>query len=144
REIRRVLRALRSLAASDIPVLITGESGTGKNIAARILHLLGPRGDGPFVPQNTAAVPEDLFEADLFGYEQGAFTGAEHARTGFLFQAGGGTVHMEEGGDLGLGLQRRLRRVIEEKAVRPLGSVRARSLDVRFVASTQRDMEAMV
>jgi two-component system response regulator HydG len=144
REMRRILRALRALAASDIPVLITGESGTGKNVAARILHLLGPRAGGPYVAQNAAAVPPDLFEADLFGYEQGAFTGAEHARTGFLFQAGGGTFHIEEVGDLGLELQRRLLRVIEEKAVRPLGSARPRSLDVRFVASTQRDIEAMV
>jgi DNA-binding NtrC family response regulator/tetratricopeptide (TPR) repeat protein len=143
----RLLAAARSalaLAGADLPVLMTGESGTGKSLLGRILHRLGPRADGPYIAQSASAVPLELFEADLFGYERGAFTGAETARTGFLFQAAGGTFHLEEVGDLSPELQQRLLRVIEEREVRPLGSTRPRALDVRFIASTQRDLEALV
>jgi len=144
REMLKVLRAARALATTELPVLITGDSGTGKSLLARVLHRLSPRADGPFIGQNASTVPPELFEADLFGYEQGAFTGAERARTGFLFQAAEGTFHLEEVGDMELPLQLRLLRVIEEKSVRPVGATSSRSLDVRFIASTQRDLDAMV
>jgi DNA-binding NtrC family response regulator/tetratricopeptide (TPR) repeat protein len=143
-ETRRLLSLAHSLAQVDIPVLITGESGSGKDVAARLLHRLGPRAQGPYLSQSASALPEDLFEADLFGYEAGAFTGADQSRTGFLFRAAGGTFHLEEIGDLPLSQQQRLLRVIEEKAARPLGATSPRRLDVRFVASTHRDIDLMV
>ena len=144
RALRRVADVAAELAESDLPVLITGESGVGKNVVARWLHVLGARQDGPYLSQNASALPLDLFEADLFGYEEGAFTGAERARTGFLFRATGGTFHLEEVGDLALEAQKRLLRVVDEKVVRPLGASHPRPLDVRFVASTHRDLEALV
>jgi two-component system response regulator GlrR len=140
----KVVRAARSLAATELPILITGDSGTGKSLLARVIHRLSPRADGPFLGQNASTVPPELFEADLFGYERGAFTGAERARTGFLFQATEGTFHLEEVGDMDLPIQLRLLRVIEEKTVRPVGATSSRHLDVRFIASTQRDLDAMV
>ena len=144
REMRKVLRTAAAASASNLPVLITGESGTGKNLIARLIHRLGPRNEGPFIVESAAAVPEELFAADLFGYERGAFTGAERTRTGFLFQAAGGTFHLEEVGDLPANLQQRLLRVLDAKTVRPLGATHSRILDVRFVASTQKDLEEMV
>jgi DNA-binding NtrC family response regulator/serine/threonine protein kinase/tetratricopeptide (TPR) repeat protein len=144
REIRRVIAMVERLANSDISILITGESGTGKDVVARLVHRFSPRSDGPFVSQNASALPEELFEADLFGYEQGAFTGAEQNRTGFLFRATGGTFHLEEIGDLAPIIQQRLLRVLEENVVRPLGATTARSIDARFIASTHRDLEELV
>lgn len=140
----RVLEALERYAASDLPVLVTGESGTGKNLVAELIHRLSRRSSGPFLVQNAGAVPPELFEADLFGYESGAFTGAEKTRTGFLFQAAGGTFHLEEIGDLPPALQQLFLRVVEERHVRPLGASGPRPLDVRFVVSTHRDIDSMV
>jgi DNA-binding NtrC family response regulator/tetratricopeptide (TPR) repeat protein len=144
REMQRVITLARKLAMADLPILITGESGTGKDVVARLIHLLSPRADAPFLSQSASAVPEELFEADLFGYEQGAFTGAEQTRTGFLFRASGGTFHLEEIGDLAPGMQQRFLRVLEENVVRPLGATSARQLDVHFIASTHQDIEAML
>ena len=144
RAMLKVLRATKALAATELPVLITGDSGTGKSLLARLIHRLSPRADGPFLGQNASTVPPELFEADLFGYERGAFTGAERTRSGFLFQAAEGTFHLEEVGDMGLPLQLRLLRVIEEKTVRPVGATSSKNLDVRFIASTQGNLEAMV
>ncbi|MBI4600336.1 MAG: sigma 54-interacting transcriptional regulator [Planctomycetes bacterium] len=140
----QVARSALKVGPSEIPVLITGDSGTGKSLLARVLHCLSTRAAGPFVSQDAGAVPPELFEADFFGYERGAFTGAERTRTGFLFQAAGGTFHLEEVGDMSPSLQQSLLRVIEEREVRPLGSTSPRRLDVRFMASTQHDLEALV
>lgn len=142
--LRRVIDEVEKLAAADIPVLVEGESGTGKDLIARLLHVLSPRASGPYVSQSASALPRELFEADLFGYEQGAFTGAEQHHTGFLFRATGGTFHLEEIGDLPEDLQQRFLRLLEDNVVRPLGATTARSLDVRFVASTHRDLKAIV
>ena len=144
RQMRRVLATVERLAVADVPILITGESGTGKDVVARLLHRASPRGAGPFISQNANALPEELFEADLFGYEQGAFTGAEQKRTGFLFRATGGTFHLEEVGDLPPVIQQRLLRVLEDNVVRPLGATSTRTIDVRFLASTHCDLEALV
>ncbi len=144
RAARKVLRLVEKLARSDVPILITGESGTGKDHLARILHTLSPRSNAPYVSQNASAIPTKLFEADLFGYQRGAFTGADTTRTGFLFRADGGTFHLEEVCDLPIDLQQSLLRVVEEHAVRPLGAVAKKPLDIRLVASTHRDIEALV
>ncbi len=144
RETLKTLRVAAAVAATDMPVLITGDSGTGKSTLARAIHKLSRRAQHPFLVQSASAVPPELFEADFFGYESGAFTGAERTRTGFLFQAEGGTFHLEEIGDLEPALQQRFLRVIEERSVRPLGATQARTFDVRFLVSTQRDLEAMV
>ncbi len=144
RAMRKLLGSVASLAQSELPVLITGESGTGKDCLAKLLHLLSPRAASPYVTQSCSAIPPHLFEADLFGYERGAFTGADESRTGFLFRAGGGTFHLEEIGDLAEDLQTRLLRVLEGDAVRPVGSTAPRKLDVRFIASTHRDIDALL
>jgi transcriptional regulator with PAS, ATPase and Fis domain len=143
-EMQKVVRALRAFSRTELPVLITGESGTGKNLVASALHRFSSRAKGPLLTQNASAVPPELFEADLFGYERGAFTGADQTRSGFLFKAQTGTFHLEEIGDLEPSLQQRLLQVIEEKVVRPLGATSSRPIDVRFLASTHRDIEGMV
>ena len=142
--VARILETIERYAASDLPVLVTGESGTGKNLVAQLIHRLSRRSSGPFLVQTAGAVPPELFEADLFGYTSGAFTGAEKTRTGFLFQAAGGTFHLEEIGDLPPALQQLFLRVVEERHVRPLGASGPRPLDVRFVVSTHRDIDSMV
>jgi DNA-binding NtrC family response regulator/tetratricopeptide (TPR) repeat protein len=144
RELRRVLLVVERLRDSDLPVLITGESGTGKDHVARLIHRTSRRAKRPFLTQSCSALSPELLEADLFGYRRGAFSGADHTHTGFLFQAQGGTFHLEEIGDVPSALQTRLLRFIEEKAVRPLGASGSRPLDVRFIVSTHRDIESLV
>ena len=144
RAMLKVVRSIRSLAAADLPIMITGESGTGKDLVARALHQLSPRSTAPYISQSASSIPTELFEADLFGYESGAFTGAENTRTGFLFRAVKGTFHLEEIADLPTSFQKSLLSVIEQRAVRPLGATSRRELDVRFVTSTHRDIDALV
>jgi len=136
--------AIERLAPVPSPVLITGESGSGKEIVARMLHRLGGRGGGPFLAVNSAALPENLVESALFGHERGAFTGADKTRKGAFESASGGTLFLDEIGDLPAAAQAKLLRVLEERAVTRIGSDRAIAIDARIVAATNRDLEAMI
>ena len=132
------LEFLRAAAASDASVLLLGESGTGKELAARGLHHAGRRSRGPFVAVNCAAIPETLLEAELFGHEKGAFTGADRRRVGLLQEADGGTLFLDEVGDLPLPLQPKLLRAVEEKAIRPVGGRESVQLDFRLISRDER------
>jgi DNA-binding NtrC family response regulator len=142
--VRELAELIRAAAYSDLTVLITGESGSGKEVVARAIHRAGPRSQGPFVFQNCAAIPAGLLEADLFGYERGAFTGADRTRSGFITRARGGTFLFDEIGDADSAIQAKVLRVIEEKAVRPVGARQSIPIDVRFLAVSQRDLDVMV
>ena len=125
-------------------VLVTGETGTGKELVARALHYESRRKAGPFIELNCAGIPASLLEAELFGYERGAFTDAKTAKLGLIESAAGGTLFLDEIGDLDLGSQAKLLKVLEERRVRRLGSVQERSVDARFLAATSCDLEGMV
>ncbi|ETX03068.1 MAG: hypothetical protein ETSY1_01390 [Candidatus Entotheonella factor] len=128
----------------DLPtILILGETGTGKDLAARAIHAKSPFASGPFVEVNCTALPKELIEAELFGYEKGAFTGATEAKRGLFEAAEGGTLFLDEVGDLSLEAQAKLLRVIEYKTVRPIGSLHARKVHMRIIAATNRDLEAL-
>jgi DNA-binding NtrC family response regulator len=142
--LRAVLEVLQAAAASDAGVLLLGESGTGKELAARALHQASSRGRGPFVTVNCAAIPETLLEAELFGHEKGAFTGADRRRTGLLQEADGGTLFFDEVGEMPLALQAKVLRVIEDKTIRPVGARETTQLDFRVVAATNADLAARV
>ena len=142
------MRALRALitrvAPSPSPVLIRGESGSGKELVARALHAAGPRAGGPFIAVNCTALPEALLESELFGHVRGAFTGATTARAGLFVEAGGGTLFLDEIGDMAPALQAKLLRVVQLGEVRPVGSDDGQAVDVRIVSATHRDLEARV
>ena len=131
-------------ASASINVLILGETGVGKDIAASMIHELSPRASGPFVRLNCAAIPEALLESELFGHESRAFTGAGVAKPGLLESADGGTVFLDEIGDLPLSIQAKLLRAIDTREILRLGALRPRPIDVRFVAATNRDLVADV
>ena len=143
-EMRRLYPLCARLASSMVPVLIEGETGTGKEVLAESLHEEGPRAAGPFVVFDCTAVPPNLIESELFGHERGAFTGAAVARKGVVEQANGGTLLIDEIGDLDLALQPKLLRVIERSEVRRLGSDRTIRVDVRFLCATRRDLDREV
>jgi two-component system response regulator PilR (NtrC family) len=126
------------------PVLVHGESGTGKELVARAIHDVSPRGQMPFVAVNCGAIPENLLEAEFFGYRKGAFTGANEDREGFFQAAQGGTLFLDEIGDLPLAMQSKLLRVIQERAVRPIGATAEQAVNVRIVSATHRDLGAEV
>jgi two-component system response regulator FlrC len=132
------------VAPSDTTVLISGESGTGKEVVARLLHRLSPRADGPFVALNCAAIPENMLEALLFGHEKGAFTGAHEARPGKFEQAQGGTLLLDEISEMDIGLQAKLLRVLQEKEVERIGGRAPIRLNVRVIATTNRDLREQV
>ena len=142
--LRHALRQIEQVSATDVTVLLLGESGTGKELFARALHLSSPRRDLPFVKVNCGAIPENLFESELFGYEKGAFTGASTARAGYFEQAHGGTLFLDEIGDLPLAMQVKLLRVLQEKSLQRVGSRRETAIDVRIVAATNLDLQQQV
>ncbi len=128
------------VARTDVPVLITGETGTGKELAASMIHDLSDRVDGPLVTVNCAAIPEDILESELFGHRKGAFTGANADRAGLFTAADGGSIVLDEIGDMPILLQSKLLRVLQEKEVRPLGADQSRTIDVRIIASTNQNL----
>jgi DNA-binding NtrC family response regulator len=142
------MRALSDLvervAPASSPILLTGETGTGKGLIARAIHAQGPRASGPFVPVNCAALPENLLESELFGHVKGAFTGATANRVGLFADADGGTLFLDEIGEISPGLQVRLLRVLESGSVRPVGASKERVIDVRILAATHRDLHQLV
>jgi DNA-binding NtrC family response regulator len=142
--LQRTLQAATRLADKDVSVLIRGETGTGKELFASLLHAKSRRVKKPLVKFNCAAIPHDLAEAQLFGYTRGAFTGAANAHAGYFVQAHGGTLVLDEVGELALPLQSKLLRVLQEHEVQPLGSTRVEKVDFRLVTSTHRDLAAEV
>jgi len=140
----KVLDLIQRAAAADTPVLLTGESGTGKELLARALHSQSPRRSGPFLAVNCSAIPETLLESQLFGHRRGAFTDAREDRRGLFQEAGGGTLLLDEIGDMPRSLQAKLLRVLQEKEVHPIGAPAPVPVDVRIVAATNRDLESLV
>lgn len=141
---REVEHMAAKVAHTNSTVLVTGESGTGKGVIARLIHQQSQRADGPFIPVNCGAIPENLVESEFFGHTRSAFTGAEKARKGLFLEADGGTIFLDEIGELPLQLQVKLLHVIEHKEVRAVGSEQTRPIDVRIVAATNRDLKEMV
>lgn len=141
---RKVRDVASRVAATPTTVLITGESGTGKEVVARTIHRLSPRAESPFVAVNIAGVPETLLESELFGFEKGAFTGADARKPGLLEMAGSGTLFLDEIGDMPAALQVKLLRVLQERRLTHLGGTRPIPIDARILAATNRDLEARV
>lgn len=141
---REVLELVNRAAESDTTVLVTGASGTGKEVIARALHERSPRADGPFVAINCAALPEQLLESELFGHRKGAFTDARNHRDGLFKSAEGGTIFLDEIGELPLSLQPKLLRVLQERELTPLGASRPEEIDVRVVTATNQNLEELV
>jgi two-component system response regulator AtoC len=144
RTLKQVCQMIDRAAEHDVTVLITGESGTGKELVARALHERSPRHDGPFITVNCAAIPEPLLESELFGHEKGAFTGASHAKPGRFEMADGGTLLLDEIGEMPFALQAKLLRVLQQREIERVGSTRTRKVDIRVVASTNCDLAEMV
>lgn len=143
-DMQRVLNMAARVAGTDSTVLLSGETGTGKEMIAAVLHYNSPRADNAFVRVNCAALPETLLETELFGHERGAFTGAENERIGRFEQADGGTMLLDEVGELSLGTQAKLLRVLQEKRFERVGGAKTLSVDVRLISSTNRDLPAEV
>ncbi|HKA14176.1 MAG TPA: sigma-54 dependent transcriptional regulator [Myxococcota bacterium] len=139
-----VFKTIGRVAPRDVPVLITGESGTGKELVARAIHAASPRAEKPFVAVNTAAIPRELLESELFGHERGAFTGAVASRAGRFREAAGGTLFLDEIGDMSSDLQAKLLRVLQDRQVTPVGSGQSHVVDVRILTATHRDLDAAV
>ncbi len=140
----QIRQRIERVATSMAPVMILGESGTGKELVARAVHECSHRTEGPFVAVNCGAIPESLIEAEFFGARKGAYTGANHDREGYFQAARGGTLFLDEIGDLPVGMQAKLLRVIQERSVRPLGGVQEEAVDVRIVSATHKDLAALV
>ncbi len=135
---------LHKLARSQAPVYISGESGTGKEVAARLIHLLGPRNNGPFIPVNCGAIPSELMESEFFGHKKGSFTGATEDKVGLFQSAQGGTLFLDEVADLPLSMQVKLLRAIQEKKIRPIGTQQEISVDIRLLSATHKNLQHLV
>ncbi len=144
RAIRELLEKLSAVAVTDETILIRGETGTGKELAARTIHRLSKRAGGPFITVNCPAIPESILESELFGYRKGAFTSATTDRKGLFEEADGGTIFLDEIGDIPPSVQTKLLRVLQEKEFKPLGDTRNVRVDVRVIASTNQDLEAKI
>jgi len=142
--VQEAMKKVRSYARTDFPVLITGESGTGKELFAQAIHQASPRRDKPFLVQNCSAIPETLLESELFGYRKGAFTGAERDKTGLFEAAEGGTVFLDEIGDMAPSLQAKILRLIQNSEVKPLGGAATRTVDVRVISATNKDLRQAI
>jgi len=140
----KVLERIRSYAATDYPVLITGESGTGKELAANRIHELSNRRDKPFLVQNCSAIPENLLESELFGHRKGAFSGAIEDKIGLFEAADGGTVFLDEIGDMPLSLQARILRVIQNSEIKPVGQIQVKKVDIRIISATNINIQEAV
>ncbi len=138
---QRVFDQIRMVAPSDVTVLITGESGTGKDLTARSIHALSPRKDEAFVSVNCPTIPEFILESELFGYKKGAFTNATQDRDGLFQEADRGTIFLDEIGDIGPSIQTKLLRVLQEKEIKPLGDTKIKKVDVRIIASTNQNLK---
>jgi two-component system, NtrC family, response regulator HydG len=136
--------AIDLVARSSAPVLVTGETGSGKELVARAIHTRSARSDHPFVAVNMSAIPQELMEAEIFGHVRGAFTGAKQLRSGLFAEADGGTLLLDEIGDMSVPLQAKLLRVLQSGEIRPVGSDRTRVVDVRIIAATHRDLPALI
>jgi len=141
---QRVFESIKMLAKTDHTVLITGESGTGKDLTAQAIHQLSSRRSGPFVAVNCPTVPENILESELFGYKKGAFTHATDNRIGLFQEANTGTIFLDEIGDISPAIQTKLLRVLQEKEIKPLGDSRSIQVDVRIIASTNQDLKAKI
>ncbi len=135
---------IQKVARSQAPVMIYGESGTGKELVARLIHASSPRTDGPFVPVNCGAIPSELIESELFGHVKGAFTGAHQNKIGLFEQANGGTLFLDEVAELPTAMQVKLLRVLQEKAIRPVGDVKEKSVNVRILCATHKNLSELV
>jgi Nif-specific regulatory protein len=142
--LRRALKQIEQVAQTDATVLLLGESGTGKELFARALHLSSARRDFPFIKVNCGAIPENLFESELFGYEKGAFTGATSSRPGYFEQANNGTIFLDEIGDMPLAMQVKLLRVLQENTIQRVGARREAAINVRIVTATNQDLQQSV
>jgi DNA-binding NtrC family response regulator len=140
----KVFEKISLVASSDVTVLITGESGTGKDLTARSIHRHSQRRKAPFIPVNCPTIPEHILESELFGHKKGAFTSAFQDKTGLFQEADKGTIFLDEIGDIGLSIQTKLLRVIQEKEIKPLGDNRVRKVDVRIIASTNQDLRSRI
>ena len=140
-QMKALISYAQVMARSGNPVLITGESGTGKELMARGIHRAGPAPDGPFVAVNVSAIPATMFESQFFGHVKGAFTGADGSHQGFFQQADGGTLFLDEIGELPIGLQSKLLRVLEDKTFTPLGAGHPVRVDVRLISATNRELD---
>ncbi len=143
-QMRRVIETAKKVAPFDTSVLITGESGVGKEVVAKLIHESSRRSKGPFIAVNCAALPENLVEAELFGYKKGSFSGAYTDKKGIVEEAEGGTLFLDEIGDLPLPLQAKLLRLLQEKEIRPIGSNRPKKVDVRILFATNRNLKELV
>jgi DNA-binding NtrC family response regulator len=142
--LQRTIDLLSRLGKSDATVLIRGESGTGKEVAARTIHAMSKRAANKMITVNCPALPEQILESELFGYSKGAFTGADHDKTGLFLEANGSTILLDEIADIPLGLQTKLLRVLQEKEIQPLGQTKTIKIDVRVLAATNQDLEAKI
>jgi DNA-binding NtrC family response regulator len=143
-KMQRVYKMVEKISQHNYPVLILGESGTGKELVARSIHFLGLRQNKPFVPVDCSGLVPTLIETELFGHAKGAFTGAQHARTGLLETGNGGTVFLDEIGDLPVDLQAKLLRALQEREIRPVGATERVRIDLRIIAATNRDLESAI
>jgi len=143
-QIRKLRNQTRKLARSQAPVFISGESGSGKELVARMIHLQGPRREGPFVAVNCGAIPSELMESEFFGHKKGSFTGAVENKEGLFRSANGGTLFLDEVADLPLAMQVKLLRAIQEKAVRPVGDTKEVPVDIRVLSATHKNLPELV